>query len=125
MSKNKDIDKLNRQINDLLGEEDPTHEVIIDRRYAYDDIGDTKKINKLDDIEDDYDDEYEEEIEVPKKKMTRVERLENTEEKEIKEEQREEIEEDEEDSINYGALIIGGVFFLVVLASMIVFFVYF
>lgn len=104
MDNKEDIDKLDRQINKLthaLEEEqekdlDKEREVIIDRKYAYDDVddGDTKRLDKIDDIED-Y--EEQEEIEEKPKKMTRVERMEEQEEQiEEKETRVERLEEQEE-----------------------------
>ena len=53
------IDKIDEQIKNILDEEkdaykdkeDSTHEVIIDRKYDYDDIGSTKKIDKIEDAD--------------------------------------------------------------------------
>ena len=61
-SKN-DIDKIDEQIKNIMDEEkeaykekdDPTHEVIIDRKYDYDDVESTKKIDKIEDIDSDDD----------------------------------------------------------------------
>lgn len=54
------IDKINEQIEDLLNEgkhraneNDNSREVIIDKKYDYDDIGSTKKIDTIEDIDDD------------------------------------------------------------------------
>ena len=100
MDNREDIDKLDRQINQLKNSEkelkekelDAEREVIIDRKYEYDDIdGDTKRLDKIDDIE-----EFEE-VEEPKK-MTRVERLEE------QAEQEEVIDVDEEKETRVGRL---------------------
>jgi hypothetical protein len=60
MDNKEDIDKLDRQINKLKHSEeeakerdlDEEREVIVDRKYDYDDIddGDTKRLDKIDDI---------------------------------------------------------------------------
>ena len=51
---NNDIDKINKQINDIfkMGDEDgnSSRQVIVDRLYSYDDLGDTKRIDSLKDI---------------------------------------------------------------------------
>ena len=51
---NNDIDKINKQINDIfkMGEEEEnsSRQVIVDRLYSYDDLGDTKRIDSLKDI---------------------------------------------------------------------------
>ena len=53
------IDKINEQIDSLLNEgkhvskDDDSHEVIVDRKYEYDDIGSTKKLDTIEDIEED------------------------------------------------------------------------
>ena len=51
---NNDIDKINKQINDIfkMGDEDDnsSRQVIVDRLYSYDDLGDTKRIDSLKDI---------------------------------------------------------------------------
>ncbi len=55
MKKQDDIEKLNSQIQSILDVQnnmDIDHrEVIIDRKYAYDSIGDTKKVQSIEDIE--------------------------------------------------------------------------
>ena len=127
-----DHDKLDRQIDELLGkgydkeydytEDDGSRQVIVDRKYAYDDIiGDTRKIYELDDLKDA--DEKEEERVKPTR-MSRVARLE--EEYEDEEKPTYLVKEDkDEDNINFPLLIIGALFFIVAFASMVVFFVYF
>lgn len=51
---NNDIDKINKQINDIFKmgdeEENSSRQVIVDRLYSYDDLGDTKRIDSLKDI---------------------------------------------------------------------------
>ena len=128
-----DHDKLDRQIDELLGkhydkeddytEDDGSRQVIVDRKYAYDDIkGDTRKIYELDDLKDD-EEEVEEEIVKPTR-MSRVARLE--EEYEDEEKPTYLVKEDkDEDNINFPLLIIGALFFIVAFVSMVVFFVYF
>ena len=88
MNNKEDLDKLDRQINKLLNKDeeekekeedlDTKRKVIIDRRYEYDDEdGDTKRLDKIDDIdEEEFEPEEEEKTEV----KTRVERLEEQEE---------------------------------------------
>lgn len=86
MDNKEDLDKLDRQINKLMNKEednnDDEREVIVDRKYEYDDVndGDTKRIDTIDDIDDVEveEDNPVEEVEEPKK-MTRVERLEEKE----------------------------------------------
>ncbi len=95
MDNKEDIDKLDRQINQLKKTEevkkeknlDKEREIIIDRKFVFDDIkdGDTKKIDKIEDIPED--NEVEEE---PKK--TRVERIEEEQAKEAEEVEKEEVE---------------------------------
>ena len=50
---NDNISKINEQIKNIyaMGEEDSSREVIIDRKYAYDNIGDTKRIDSIDEID--------------------------------------------------------------------------
>ena len=94
MGKN-DIDKINEQIDSLLNEgkeEESDHEVIVDRKYAYDDEEETKKLDSIDDIKAD------EEIEKTKT-LEKVEEVEKEEDKD-KEESKEEKSEDEEDASN-------------------------
>lgn len=51
------IDKINEQIENLLNEgknndkENDSHEVIVDKKYEYDDIGSTKKIDSIEEID--------------------------------------------------------------------------
>ena len=86
MNNKEDLDKLDRQINKLLNKDeeekeedlDTKREVIIDRRYEYDDVdGDTKRLDKIDDIDEE---EFEPEEEETTEVKTRVERLEEQEE---------------------------------------------
>ena len=128
-----DHDKLDRQIDELLGkrydkeddytEDDGSRQIIVDRKYAYDDIkGDTRKIYELDDLKDD-EEEAEEDIVKPTR-MSRVARLE--EEYEDEEKPTYLVKEDKyDDNINFPLLIIGALFFIVAFVSMVVFFVYF
>ena len=57
MNDDNDISKIDKQIQDILNTEktvyDDNHQVIVDRKYAYDDDlhGDTKKINTLSDLQ--------------------------------------------------------------------------
>lgn len=118
---NRDLDKLNEQIDSLL-REDPTRQVIVDRKYAYDDIKDeTRRIDDLSSFEEELEEEYEE---VEEKKLSRVARLEEEGQYPKNNHKEKEIEEDD-DQINYPLLIVGAIFFVVVFACMIVFFVYF
>ncbi|MBR2678328.1 MAG: hypothetical protein IKE63_02815 [Bacilli bacterium] len=104
MDNKEDIDKLDKQINSLLQKEiddsseieEEGREVFIDRKYAYDDIkeGDTKRIDKIDDIDDTIVEEKDEE---EQKKETRVSRLEESEEKKTRVERLEEQENLEEE----------------------------
>ena len=113
MDNKEDIDKLDRQINKLKHSEeeakerdlDEEREVIVDRKYDYDDIddGDTKRLDKIDDIEE-VEEESEPDLDEPKK-MTRVERLEEQDEdveelEEVKETRVERLEENEEEKMS-------------------------
>ena len=97
MDNKDDIDKLDEQINSLLNkdEEEPEREVIIDRRYAYDDVGDgdTKRLDKIDSIPEEKEESKESRVErlerQEKEHQSRVERLE-----EEKQEEPEEMEEE-------------------------------
>ena len=52
MNKQDDIKKIDSQIQSILDSaNDDYHEVIVDRKYAYDSIGDTKKVKAIKDIE--------------------------------------------------------------------------
>lgn len=57
MNDDNDISKIDKQIQDILNTEktvyDDNHQVIVDRKYAYDDDlhGDTKKIDTLSDLQ--------------------------------------------------------------------------
>lgn len=82
------IDKINEQIESLLNEgkkeeKDDSHEVIIDRKYEYDE-GDTKKIDSIDDIDEEVDSDA-------TKKLDTIENIE--EEPTVEEEEKEELEE--------------------------------
>ena len=67
MKDDNDIDKIDKQIQDILNTEktvyDENHQVIVDRKYAYDDDlhSDTKKIDTLSDfkVEEDINEEDE------------------------------------------------------------------
>ena len=107
MDNKEDINKIDRQINDLLNKDeeekekelDKESEVKVDRKYEYDDVedGDTKKIDNIEDI-DEEDVEEEEEILEEEPKKSRVERLEEKAEmsEEDKETRVERLEEQEE-----------------------------
>lgn len=51
---NNNIDKINKQINDIFkmgdDEDNSSRQVIVDRLYSYDDLGDTKRIDSIKDI---------------------------------------------------------------------------
>ena len=51
---NNNIDKINNQINDIFkmgdDEDNSSRQVIVDRLYSYDDLGDTKRIDSIKDI---------------------------------------------------------------------------
>ncbi|MBQ6497753.1 MAG: hypothetical protein IJI58_03460 [Bacilli bacterium] len=108
MDNKEDLDKLDKQINKLLNKDeeekeqelDEEREIIIDRKHEYDDTdGETKVLDKIEDIEEKEEDEEELVEEEPKK--SRVERLEEQEEsieedKETRVERLEEQEEEEE-----------------------------
>ena len=51
---NNNIDKINKQINDIFkmgdDEDNSSRQVIVDRLYSYDDLGDTKRIDRIKDI---------------------------------------------------------------------------
>ena len=93
------IDKINEQIESLLNEGKPkkeesdSHEVIVDKKYDYDDEGTTKKINSIEEIEVTEEDG-------DTKKLDTIEDIEepvveeNKEEKEVVDEVKEEKEEE-------------------------------
>ena len=90
------IDKINEQIDSLLNEgkhvskDDDSHEVIVDRKYEYDDIGSTKKIDSIEEIDEDVESG-------DTKKLDTIDDIEEVEEKEDSKEEEEKVEEKKEE----------------------------